>query len=104
VTKIDGDPDFVHLPNRQCSHFAQSGIAGLETTIAKDAAVVVSDLHNAHAQIAEHFDPPGVVFKERGVLKTRNDAKRLRSLGTRNICVTANDHECIGILLRQRLH
>ena len=49
VAQVDGHSEVIHLLDGGYACFAEAGVARFEASIAKDAAVVVSKLHDAHA-------------------------------------------------------
>jgi hypothetical protein len=99
MAQVNGHSDLIHLLHRRDPRSAQAGIARFETAIAKSRAHVVGELHNAHAEIAEHLNAFGVLLQKRGVLEAWNDADLVLALSTRDIRVSENDGEGIWIFL-----
>ena len=64
VAQVDGHSGVVHLLNGGDACFAEAGIAWFEAAVAKYAAVIVGELHDADAQAAEDIDALGVLFQE----------------------------------------
>src|SRR5271169_690177 len=102
MAQVDGNSNLVHFLNGRDPRLAQPRIAWLETAVSEGAAVVVGDLHDAHAQITEHLNPIRIVLQKRRVLKTWKDADFVLPLGARNVRVFANDSDRLGIFLNQR--
>jgi len=86
------------------ARFTEAGVAGLEASIAEDAAIVVGELHDAHAELAKHFDALGLFFQERGVLEAGHDADFVFALGADDVGMPAHNEECFGMLLDQRFY
>src|SRR5271169_4454677 len=78
---------------------AESGVAGFEASIAEDTAVVVGELHDAHAELAKHFDALGIFLEKRGVLKTGHDSDFGFALGASDVGMAAHDKECFWMLV-----
>src|ERR1700690_3395769 len=68
VAQVDGHSEIVHLFHSGNAGFAESGVAGFQASIAEDAAIVVSELHDSDTELAKHFNALGLLFEERGVL------------------------------------
>jgi hypothetical protein len=99
VAEVDGDSEVVHLFDSGDARFAESGIAGLEASIAKDAAIVVGELHDAHAEAAEHFNALGIFLEKCGVLEAGKNPEFVFALGAGDVEMAAHDEERVGILL-----
>src|SRR5277367_1830822 len=85
VTEIDSHADFIHFLHRRDARFAQSRIPGFKAAIAKNAAIVIGKLHDAHAEIPENLDALRTFFKKSRVLKTGQDADLLLPLRARDL-------------------
>src|SRR5277367_2145 len=70
VAEVDGNSEVVHLLHSGNARLTESSIAGLQASVSEQAAIVVSKLHDAHAELPEHFDALGIFLKTRGVLES----------------------------------
>src|SRR6266403_5163494 len=81
VAEIDSHTQLVHLLHCTLTCLAKTRVARLQTSIAKNAPIVIGKLHDAHAQPAKHLNARGIGLKEAGVLKARHDAQFALALG-----------------------
>src|SRR5664279_6458491 len=93
MAQIYGHSNVVHAANRRMSGFAQAGIPRFQTTVAKDAAIVVGELHDADPQPAEHENTGGILFQKSTVLKAGENADLLFTFGAGDVGMSPHHHE-----------
>src|SRR5208283_5629669 len=87
MAEIHGDTEFVHLPNSSDASFAEAGVSRFEAAVTEDAAVVVGDLHDAHAQPPEGRDAIRIFLKKLRLLEAGHDANLVLALGASDVGV-----------------
>ena len=97
VAHVERDTELVHLLRGKAALPGETGVLCLETTIAKFAAQVVRELHDAHAKTAEGCDAGEIFFEEVGVLEAREDSDPVGFLAMKDIGWLANEEVNIGI-------
>ena len=89
MAEVDSDSEVVHFLDGSDARFAEAGVTGFETTVAEEAAIVVGELHDAHAQLAKHLDAFGFFLEKRGVLETGKNADLVFTLGAGDVGMPA---------------
>src|SRR5271168_2818105 len=103
VTEIDGHSDLVHFLDGREAGLAQPSIPRFEAAIAKNAPIVVGELHDAHAKIAKQLNSPGILLEKRRVLKTGKNAELPLLLGKIDSRMLVHDRESVLIFFNERL-
>jgi len=97
VRQIDQHTFSVHLFNALKAQISDAAGILDQTAIGKITAAVVTHLHDAHPQVAEHRHLCGIAFEHLGGLKTHDQTQLLVFFGIQQVCHCADHRHLAGV-------
>src|SRR5262249_29044501 len=97
MTEVDQDPQVIHAFDGFDACLAESGVGGLEATVAEEIATIVGRLNHSYAKAMKVLGPPPIGLEPDAVMKPIDDARARAALGLCDIRGSSDARERLWI-------